>query len=229
MKNVTPTQDKFELTEAKIKGALGLVALVIAIVGIYSVVTYMSSKEEAKWQESFYLAEKTYNEKKEALKTPTDMKTDFGGTLESFNKIIDAAPKSNAAKMSALYVSDISLSYKNIDIALDTLKKVEPHLKKGEILSALVANKTAALYAEKAEYQKAIDIWQGLITDRQVQFLHDDAKLSQGLCYEKLGKMDQAVLLYNTVQQNKSNPSASKTATKYLKLLKMNGANEKGS
>lgn len=224
-------QKGFEWTTQHLQVVLVVSFLFIAGGGGYTLWSYLETSKESAWQEKYYLAEKAYNDKKQETpeilakkkeSTTPDLPKNYDEVIKAFEAIVKEAPKTKAAQMAALNLTDL---YSSVDQSIATMNQIEAYLKPGEILSSLIHNKLAGLYVDKNECEKAIKSWQAIVDDSKVSFMHDDAKLNQALCYEKLGKKDQAVSIYEILQKTKSDQAVGKTAAKYLKLLKINAAN----
>lgn len=233
---------------------VGAVFLVFIVSGLaWSVWGYMSAQKELKLQSEVALAEKDYFEKKNKFKeaarqaelkkqTPPvkdnkkseekdetaatgDLQKDYGSLVETFSGIVDKNPNSKAASMSALYLAEIYTEYKMPEKAMQALEKVSARKTK-DVLAALVLNKKAGLMADQGECSKAVDVWQNLSGQKQLNYIHDEAKLRMALCYEKMNETSKAEQLYTELSSKMSDDpemdrSVAEDAKKYLRLLKI--------
>ncbi|MEN0060202.1 MAG: hypothetical protein AAGB31_15290 [Bdellovibrio sp.] len=222
-----------------------LAIIVFAVVGVgASITSYLSEKNEQAQQEKYFLLEKEYLNKKqgfeEALraglnpnskapvdaskKASGDLEKDYGTVVRGLESFVAEAPKSKAAQMAALHLSDVYLSYKKHSEALAALKKVESGLDNKAVLTALVWMQIGNVLSDQNDCQGAIGQWQKISDNKSLAFAHDEAKLRMGLCYEVLNDAGKAEQLYTEVSKKQdastANFAASREAEKYLRLLK---------
>lgn len=225
-------------------------ALVVFVVAgiIWSVVGYFSEQKEMSQQAKYFMLEKNYTEikrgfdesarnellaaqaKDKAAKPPAgkkasgDLTADYGPVVSGFEGFIAEAPKTRAAQMAALNVSDIYLNYKKPDEALAALQKVEAGLKKNEALSALVWMQMGNTFAAKNDCKGAIEKWQNIVDAKGLAYAHDEAKLRMGFCYESMNDLAKAEEIYTEVSKKENsaeaNFDATREAQKYLRNLK---------
>lgn len=226
-------------------GALGV--FVVAGV-IWSVMSYFNEQKEMSQQEKYFALEKSYTEikrgfdesarnelmaaqaKDKTAKPPVgkkasgDLQADYGSVVSGFESFIADAPKTKAAQMAALNVSDIYLNYKKNEEALSALQKVESGLSKSDALSALVWMQMGNALANKNDCQGAVEKWQNIVAAKGLSFAHDEAKLRMGFCYESMNDLAKAEEIYTEVSKKdtsaEANIDATREAQKYLRLLK---------
>lgn len=237
-------QKSFNWSVGHSKTVLALAAAFLVLWGGYALYAGFSESKEQKVQEKLYLAEKDYlttkqnfedaekpepavddkkaksEPKKDSAKVKAsgDLQKDYGPTLEKFNQIIASNPDSKAALMAALYSSEILGKYNQNETALSTLKKVTLHK---DLLSTLVLNRTAALQADMNNCAEAIKSWDTVIKNKDVAYLHNEAKLRQALCHESMNNVAQAEKIYAELQADTTKSESSKLAAKYLRLIKV--------
>lgn len=248
---VTQTLRKgFVWTTGHSKAVISAVAVFIVLGVGYSIASYLSDKKETAQQEKYFLLEKAYTTKKSgfeeaaraeqinaqskdkknvpafdpAKKASGDLQKDYGTIVADFESFINDAPKTKAAQMAALNVSEIYLTYKKNDEAAAVLAKVEPGLKSGDVLTALVLMQTGNVQADKGDCKAAVEKWQKLADSKNLAFAHDEAKLRMGLCFESMNDLVKAEALYTEIAKkedmNTTDFAAAKEAQKYLRLLK---------
>nr|BFD66888.1 hypothetical protein HAGR004_19100 [Bdellovibrio sp. HAGR004] len=239
----------FVWTTAHSKMVITAIAAFVVIGAGASLMSYFSEKKELTQQEKYFLLEKAYTEKKRAFdeasraeqmkaqtkdkaapavdaskKATGDMDKDYGTIVSSFEALIVDAPKTKAAQMAALHLSDIYLTYKKNEEAAAALTKIEAGLAKDDVLTALVLMQFGNVLANKGDCKAAIEKWQALASSKSLAFAHDEAKLRMGLCFESLNDVAKAEELYTEVSKkedvNNTDFAASKEAEKYLRLLK---------
>ncbi|KYG65279.1 hypothetical protein AZI87_12040 [Bdellovibrio bacteriovorus] len=228
---------------------IAVIAFVVVGLGA-SIAGYLSQKKEVSQQEKYFLLEKAYNEKKAgfeeaaraeimaaqtkdkknvpafdpAKKASGDLQKDYGTVIAGFESFISEAPKTKAAQMAALNVSEIYANYGKQDEALSTLQKVEAGLDKDDMLTALVWMQMGNVLAAKNDCKGAIEKWQALSSQKSLAFAHDEAKLRMGLCFESMNDLTKAEEIYTEIakkeDQNTTDFAAAREAQKYLRLLK---------
>lgn len=159
-----------------------------------------------------------------AKKASGDIQADYGSVITGFDGMIAESPKTKAAQMSALNLSEIYVTYKKYDDALAALTKVEAGLNKSDAISALVYMQMGNVLADKGDCKGAVEKWQTIVSSKSFAFAHDEAKIRQGVCYESLNDTAKAEQLYMEVAKkedpNTSDFAAAREANKYLRLLK---------
>lgn len=234
---------------------LGILIVVLLIGGGAAAWSTIQQSKEADMQEKYYVLEKKILEKKRgfaeaeqkekmkqsaakagqsAPKTdepagtlPTgDLAKDYGTLPEELNALIDAAPKSTAAEMAALNLAEIFARYQNPDEAMKVLNKVNTSNKSNDLIGALVVNMKANFMADKGDCGGAISLWENLAKESKAKFLHSEAKLRMGLCFETMNDLGKAEQMYSEVaakdtKDATADSSAAKDAERYLRLLKM--------
>ncbi|XGC79363.1 tol-pal system YbgF family protein [Bdellovibrio bacteriovorus] len=228
-------------------GAIG--AFIVIGVGV-SLMNYFTEKKEVSSQEKYFLLEKTYTDKKRgfeeasraeimaaqakdkkaapafdpAKKASGDLEKDYGTVVSGFESFIAENPKTKAAQMAAVNLSDIYLTYKKNPEALTALEKVEKGLDKNDVLAGLVWMQMGNVYADRGDCKGAISKWEAITSQKGLAFAHDEAKLRMGLCFETLNDTAKAEALYTEVTKKEdastTDFAASKEAQKYLRLLK---------
>lgn len=214
--------------------AIAFVFLAAVVAGSgFSFVTYQKVKKEQNAQESYFLTEKKFldlknkkNNPEDATKDMKDLKkdepADYASVKIDFEKVITNYPQSKAAQMASLYLADIFVAEKNRDQALATLQKVS----NGDtgLISTLVQQQIGQILADKDKCQEAIQIWQKIINSKESDFIHNEVKIQQALCYQKLNDLKKAEeILTNLANQKSENgleaSATSKEAEKYLRLI----------
>ncbi len=240
------------LIEKNWKLILGIcIVLILGGAGVVIQSTLSISKEKNA-QENFFLIEKKFSDyktKKDDVEKETPEKTSTKANTKSKTLVIDKSkteketpenlanqlesikkefesfitnnPNSKATQMAALYFAEISRLQNNTDAALNILLKVQNN--DSGLVNTLVQQQIGQLLANSEKYQEAIDIWQKIINRTEAKFLHNELKIQQALCYQKLNNMNKAEELLTNIANQKSDnqtdtPSV-KEAARYLRLL----------
>ncbi len=223
---------------------IAIIGLMVIGAGI-SAKTYLDDKKEEELQARYFQIEKKMMEKKDAFekaaltpppaaadakkKTPAappvvagekasgDFDKDYGTLAQDMSKIIDEAPKSKAAKMAALNLSDVQIQYQKLAEAQSTLQKVKTGSR--DLLSALVQTQLGTVQADLKDCNSAVSTWQQVLANSSAKALHGNVKLKSGLCYESLKDFAKAEKLYTEAKNEDKDSVAAKTAEKYIRLL----------
>ncbi len=227
------------LIEKNWKLILGIcLVLVLGGAGLAIRSTLTTSKEK-KAQENFFLIEKKYtdykakkdnpektNEKMTAKAekvTPENLAIQLESIKKELETFITNNPQSKATQMAALYFAEISRQQDSTESALAILLKVQNN--DTGLVNTLVQQQIGQLLANSEKYQEAIDIWQKIINRKEAKFLHNELKIQQALCYQKLNNSSKAEeLLTNIANQkteNQTDNSSVKEAARYLRLIQV--------
>ncbi|MBX2986504.1 MAG: tetratricopeptide repeat protein [Bdellovibrionaceae bacterium] len=212
--------------------------------------TQISLSKEADWQSQYFLIEKKILDQKQAFDEARqqekaraanpkaakdmavkalpsgDLQKDYGPMVKELSDLIQAAPKTKAGEMAALNLAELQARYKQPAEAVATLDKVNTGDRVSDLIGALVVNMRAGLAADQGDCGKAIGLWEKIARNGKASFLHDDARLHMGLCYEKMNEFAKAEQIYNEIAvpaaagQERDEASV-KEAERSLRLLKL--------
>lgn len=243
-------REGFVWTTTHSKLVITLVAAFIVIGGGITFTQYLSDSKEIKMQTKYYSMEKAYIEKRRGFeeaaaeikppqekgkkpavvadlskKATGDVQKDFGSIIASFDSLIGEAPHSNAAQMAALNISDIYLDYKKTDEALAALEKVKSGLNNSAATSAMIYMQMGQVYVNKNDCTSALTLFQKVADSKNFQFVHGEAKLRMGLCFETLNDSAKAEQFYAELAKKDeasggSYMAISNEAGKFLRLLR---------
>lgn len=205
--------------------------IVLSIVGVFLVIglswagySAYSEKTQNTAMEKFYPIEKAYLDKKaerEASKAPaTDMQTDYGNVVTDLEAFVKAEPKTTAAQLAAIYVSDIYEQYNKFDEGLSVLNQVQAGNK--GLVQGLVTLRKGTLLANQNKCSDAITHWHSLVKESKVDYLSSTAALRMALCHEQMNDMTKAKESYQLAIEKGKESAVAKTAEKYLRLLSVN-------
>ena len=228
------------------KWVFGFVALSIVIAAVYGLTSSYKSSKEYKAQEIFGPLERKYNEKrqdflransqknsKDTKKTPEELsklptpasgelEKDYGNLVGDFEKVLQDHKGTQAARMSALYLSEVYADYKKTDEAIRALdSQIQPSGRgQGSLLGLLLQHRKAALVAEKGQCPEARALWDSLV-EVSPDYLQNEMRLRIGQCFEQEGQIEKAKQIYRELSQKSSDAQAavSRDAEKYLRYL----------
>lgn len=226
-----------------------LVLIVIAGIG-YGINDNLTMKKEATFQERYAQAEKEQLEKErnfeEADRAPLapekdkkpepkisatgDLEKDFGSSVKIYNEVIREAPQTKAARMAAIKLSDLYLKYKKPDDAMNSLKEVAARMH-NDLTGYLVTFQKANVQSQIGQCSEAVSTWETLVRNKHAAFLHKEAQVRMGLCYETMKDFAKAELMYieASKKDERDDFGPAKDAEKYLRLLKLRKTESKGS
>jgi predicted negative regulator of RcsB-dependent stress response len=233
----------FEWTTQHVQLVIGVIVLLLVVGSGWTAYNWMNDKKENELQAQYYQFEKQILKKKEAFekfdqqakvlppkgakkdetlnqgeKSSGDLDKDFGSSISDMLKIVNQAPSSKAAALSALVLSDLYLQYNKPSEGLAVLQKVKT---KSSTLGALATHLEAGLLANNNDCAKAVTVWEEILKSKDAGFIHNEVRIRQGLCFENLNQADKASANYNKVVADAKDTQAAKTAEKYLRLLKV--------
>ena len=222
------------LIEKNWKLVLGICSILILGGGGLAIQSTLATAKEKKAQENFFSIEKKYVDYKTKKETPDTTKPakpvvapptaeQSAAIKAEFETFITNNPKSKATQMAALYFAEISRQENKIQPALDVLLKVKNN--DSGLVNTLVEQQIGQLLADSEKYQEAIDIWQKIINRKEAKFLHNELKIQQALCFQKLNNHTKAEELLTNIANQKTedqtDASSVKEAARYLRLIQI--------
>ncbi len=228
------------LIEKNWKLVLGIFALLVVGGAGFILQTSFATTKEKTAQEAFFSIEKKYTDYKtksqlpekpavtkgavaETRPTSAVLVAELGTVKNELQAFMDTYPKSKATQMAALYFSEIARLDNNKELALTTLQKVQTT--DSGLVNTLVQQQIGQLFADSEKCQDAIDIWQKIVNRKEAAFLHNDVKVQQALCYQKLNDSKKAEELLTNIANQKTddpqNSSTAKEAARYLRLIQI--------
>ncbi len=228
------------------KYAKAIAAIVaIAIVGtlIYSLMGYLERRKENHAQEAFYTVDAKYAKLKEGFEkvkmqaiipdvagkdkksegTPAsgDVQKDYGSVITDLQTVQTSNPGTKAAAQAGLDLAEIYMSYKQPEKAAEAVSLSARALSHDELMGGLSYMMWGNALAAKGDCTQAIEMWQKVISVKTVSYLHPDATLRTGICYENLKQNDKAIEMYKRASQEFADSSAGQTAKTLLRALEM--------
>lgn len=223
--------------------------LVLTILGVFLIgatgwsgMVWWNSKKESKAQEAYYSAKKVlidtaklYEvpeatpeqlEKKEtpvAKKTKSgDFEADFGAAAKGLEDMINSHKGSHAAAAAALDLAPVYDEYKLFDRGAKTFTTAAQSLSGSDLFAGLVHLQLGNYQQALGQCDAAIKTWQKVSSNKDFSFLHADALLKEGLCWNQLGDNAKATELFKKLAQDFADTDAGRSAKKYLRLLNAN-------
>lgn len=226
----------------KVLGTIATIAVVAALG--YQAYTYLQAGKEKKAQEAFYVVEAKYNKAKEgfdrakmnallpdlAKKTEGeaapiaatgDLEKDFGTLPNDLQNVINAHKGTKASAQAGILLAQIYLDYKQPEKAIEAIKGPAGALSQNQMMGGLSHMMLGNALAQKGDCNEAISMWQKVLQAQSVSYLHPDASLRSGICYENLQQNDKAIEQYRRTSQDFADSIAGQTAKTLLRALEL--------
>ena len=155
-------------------------------------------KKEGEAYQSFGTALQTY----QMLDSPYREGTpaDFKSLIEKFDEVILKFPRTPSGKLSLLYKGNLHLKLGEFDEAIKAYETFLQKAGKERLYRLLAVEGVGYAHEGKEEYEKAVEAY-GKMLEIGEGLQVANAYLSQGRCYEKLGRKKEALESYKTFLQ----------------------------
>lgn len=225
---------------------VGLIAVIVLGAIVYSVSIWWSGRAEKKAQEAYYAVESKYAKIKEGFDrakykalmpqaaagkddksaSPAasgDLAKDYGTVISDLEKVARDHAGTAAGAQAAILAADTYLNYQQPDKAIEIARAGAQSMSEKNMLASLVKMELGNAYAVKGDCKEAVKVWGQIIDNKAVGFLHADASLRSGLCYEALNEPQKAMEMYQKVSaEGGGAESTSATAAKgFMRALEL--------
>jgi len=120
---------------------------------------------------------------------------EYRTVLEKFDEIITKYPKTSSGKIALLFKGNIYLRLGEFDDAIKAYEAFLQKTREKKLYRSFALDGLGYSYEGKKEYQKAVDAYQRIIGLGE-GFQLADAYFGLGRCYEKMGKIKEALEYY---------------------------------
>lgn len=222
------------------KALLGVILLIVVVAGGgWLGYHYLQTRGEAKASAEIYQYEAPIEQKKEELakaddkeadkakskdKAPIDFDSQYAPLTQKLEESILKHQKTAAAKMSAVQLIGFYLEHQKFELAQSLLNKMQ--LSDGSLMTGLLLVQKATLLLNKQEFDTSAELFQEIVNNKNLEFLHPQALLRMGICFEKLQNIERARELYTRVSTDYPDSEASRAAKFYLRLLTLNNTSK---
>jgi tetratricopeptide (TPR) repeat protein len=148
-----------------------------------------------------------------------DLQKDYGTVLPGLEQVADKHANQSAGAQAAVMAADLYLEYKQPEKAVAVLDKVVTKQSSGDLMYGVAHLLRGSALAAKGDCNQAVSDWQKVVDSKKNSFLHPDALLKSGVCYETLKQNDKAMEMYKKVTQDHADSQAAQTAKTYLRAI----------
>ena len=218
---------------------VGLILAIVVGTAGYGIRNWWIDRNEKKAQDAYYAVEAKYmklkegfdrakmkdlmpaekDEKTAAAPATGDLAKDYGSIPTDFEKVARDNPSTSAGAQAAIIASDLYLSHGQPDKAVEIAQVPAKTLGSKTLLGSLVTVAWGNALAAKDDCAEAVKIWKQVLDSSAAAFLHADAGLRSGLCYEALNQPDKAREMYQKVTAEGADSMAGATAKSLLRAL----------
>lgn len=197
---------------------------------------YQSKKadfEEAKAQDS----KKKKQDKKEStpekvlVKPSGDMTSDYGEVVSQLEGFISSEKGTNASGEAALVLSEIYEEYKQPEKAAAAISTALTSWDDKGLLYQVLNVRAGDMWAANNNCEKAVEYWKKIANNDN--FVSQQAQLKLGVCFQELGKLDEAKTWLNKVNSKTPDSTEGFNAKRYLRYIqfknKLSPTNEKAA
>lgn len=154
-----------------------------------------------------------------------DLEKDFGKVVLGFEDVVQKHPSTAAGAQAAIWLAEIYIDYKQPAKAVEAIDKIVGHQSGATLLFGLTHMVRGSALAASGDCAKAVESWQKVADSPRNSFLHPEALLKSGVCYESMSQFDKASEMYRRVTENHSETSAGQSARTFLRALEMKPVN----
>lgn len=224
--------------EENAKLIVGALALLIFAGIVFAVMQFIGRKQERAAQEAYYSVAVKFEkakgefdqakfeqfapagqEKGTAKAATGDLEKDYGTVITDLEKIAREHAGTTAGAQAAILAGDTYIQYKQPEKAVELARMTSEKLNDTHTLKHLSNMLLGNALASKGDCQEAVTVWQKLIDNSKASYLHADASVRAGLCFEQLGQTDKALDMYKKASASESGAAA--TARGLLRALEV--------
>jgi tetratricopeptide (TPR) repeat protein len=224
--------------EEHAKAITGFIVFLLICGAAYMAMGFFAKRQERAATEEFYSVAAKFHKAKEEYdqakyrdaapkgeKVPDgkvatgDLQKDYGTIVSDLEKIARDRAGTSAGAEAGILAGDTYLQYKQPDKAVELARLNIDKLSDGQTLKHLSSMLLGNALATKGDCQEAVSVWQKVLDNSKAAYLHGDASLRAGLCYEQLGQTDKALEMYRKASSTES--GAASTARGLLRALEV--------
>jgi tetratricopeptide (TPR) repeat protein len=224
----------------KVLVAVGVVFVIAAVAHI--VAHSFWDYQERKAQEAYYAAESKFTKLKEGFdraklqammpagmgqSQATDkpatgnLEADFGALITEFEKVAREQAGTAAGAQAAIVAAETYLEYNQPEKAAEVAGIAVQKLNKKHLLNHLARIQLGSALAAKGDCQGAVTEWEKVLSNKQAAFLHAEAGLRSGMCFESMNQPEKAAEMYRKVTADNADSTAAGTAKGLLRAIEV--------
>jgi predicted negative regulator of RcsB-dependent stress response len=242
-KGLVSSWDWFEDNSTLIVIMIGVLILAGAA---YAIVQGVNNSRERSAQEAFFSVSSKYTKLKEgydkakylklmpegedrktaeAAKPATgDLDKDYGPVLNELEKVASEHAGTAGGTQASLLATQTYLEYGKTDQAIHSAEMSIGRLSGTHLLNQLAKFELGNALAAKGDCEGALKSWRDVLEVKTASFLHGEASLRSGICFEQMKQNDQAAEMYRRATALSADSAASQAAKSYLRALEMKSA-----
>lgn len=201
--------------------------IVIAVLGAAAVGGYVFYQEtvEQSAQEALFMARKKLRPELSAPlgQPPVEQPKKLNESAQDLDQVITKFPKSRAAVVAAIELSQAYLDENKGAEAVAAIKKVNPSMSSSDILFGMYKYQLGKTLSANGQCEEAVTHLNSIAnTSGSGNVFKSGALLQTGLCYESMKQTDKAIEVYERISNEFAEGASAESAKKYLRLLKRN-------
>ena len=220
------------------KTLIVVICVCLLVIGaFFPIKQYYKEQTEMEAQNQLYLSTAKWDALKKSLfPTPSDSneppippvtepknpilkEEDYKQLQTSYEEVIQSHIGTKGAILAALQLAQLHINQGDSNAALRVMQQVEPTLKTKGMIDAIALMSLANLYADNQDCTKAIEVWSKVIESSEFSFVHQDALLKQGLCFEQMQNIDMAYQNYQKLEMDYIESPQGQMAQRLLSLM----------
>ncbi|MGE3973803.1 MAG: tol-pal system YbgF family protein [Bdellovibrionales bacterium] len=206
-----------------VMAGIAVVLLGSVAIGVY--IFYQESVEQ-KAQDALFAARKKLRPELSAPlgQQPTiTAKTLNEDSIQQLDSVMNQYPKSRAAIVAAIELSQAYLEENKSTEAVGAIKKVTPSLNSRDVLYGMYQYQLGKALSSAGQCPEALAPLNALANSSGAATIFKSGALLQtGLCYEAMKQPEKAIEVYERITKEYTEGASSESAKKYLRLLKRN-------
>ncbi|MDX9731890.1 MAG: tetratricopeptide repeat protein [Bdellovibrionales bacterium] len=210
----------------------------------YVTVGYVKARAEKSAQEAFYPLEKQYTEKRAkfdqariagitgqnidellkegaAVRASGDLSKDYGTLIDEMETFANDKKGTAAGTQAALFAAETRIQYEQADKASAMLHSTVEATKASSLIGGLARMASGNAFAAAGKCDEALKSWEQVLSAKPLAFLHGEAALRAGLCFEKSGDKAKALEMYRKASSESEQSQAAKTARSLMRALEL--------
>lgn len=202
--------------------------LLLLIGGGFAFYQYQQSQTEIKAQSQLYKTVAKWeallqvsSEKELQITTQPGilMEEDYEELRSGYQRVIEEHKGTKGAILAALHLSHLQITQERLKEALASMQQVESVLNTEGLIDGMAWMALAHLYEGNDQCDRAVKIWDQVMTSPRLSFFHADALLKQGLCFEEMQNTNKAIENYQKLVDDHTQSPPGQMAQRLLHLI----------